>query len=149
VAEDFVNLGDFCLEKGDESQALGFFSRAIAANDPQRSGADLYLDPQLESGAEKSRLHDLHEKQFALKREYEAVQRRFEKDYPDYYDLTWWTSTRSYSGAGPGPRRCARPSSARCGATPNTRNRTTGRPSSWSASPAERASGATSRTRAE
>jgi CHAT domain-containing protein/Tfp pilus assembly protein PilF len=44
-------------------------------------------ETQLEKGAEEERLHSLREKQFGLKREYDALRQRFEKDYPDYYDL--------------------------------------------------------------
>ena len=46
-------------------------------------------EAQLEKGAEGGRLPDLREKQFTLKREYEALQKRFEKEYPAYYDLKY------------------------------------------------------------
>lgn len=49
VAEDFANIGQVLLETGDEDQALRSFARAIAANDPQRAGPDLDLDPSLDT----------------------------------------------------------------------------------------------------
>jgi CHAT domain-containing protein/Tfp pilus assembly protein PilF len=49
VAEDFLSLGQVCLQKGDEDEALAFFAKAIEANDPQRRGADLDLDPPFDS----------------------------------------------------------------------------------------------------
>ncbi len=46
-------------------------------------------EAQLEKGGEEGRLPSLREKQFALKREYEGLRQRFEKEYPDYYDLKY------------------------------------------------------------
>jgi CHAT domain-containing protein/lipopolysaccharide biosynthesis regulator YciM len=44
-------------------------------------------EAQLETSVEKGRLPALREKQFDLKREYEALVDRFEREHPDYYDL--------------------------------------------------------------
>ena len=46
-------------------------------------------EASLESDAEAERLQPLRDKQFALKRGYEALQRRLEEDYPAYYDLRY------------------------------------------------------------
>jgi CHAT domain-containing protein/lipopolysaccharide biosynthesis regulator YciM len=46
-------------------------------------------EAQMEPGADERQLSPLREKQFALQREYEALQQRFEKEYPDYYDLKY------------------------------------------------------------
>jgi CHAT domain-containing protein/Tfp pilus assembly protein PilF len=46
-------------------------------------------DAQLEEGAQESRLQPLRDEQFALKREYETLQQRLEKEYPAYYDLKY------------------------------------------------------------
>jgi CHAT domain-containing protein len=43
----------------------------------------------LEPGGGADPLHAVREKQFAQKREYEALQRRFENEYPAYYDLKY------------------------------------------------------------
>jgi CHAT domain-containing protein/Tfp pilus assembly protein PilF len=46
-------------------------------------------DAQLDRGAEEGRIQPLREKEFALKREYQALQQRLEKEYPAYYDLKY------------------------------------------------------------
>ncbi len=46
-------------------------------------------EAQLESAVEEARLHSLREEQFSLRREYEALRQRFEKNYPDYYELKY------------------------------------------------------------
>ena len=48
VAEDFVNLGDLHLETGDDTSALAFYGKAIAANTPQLMKSDPDLDPPFE-----------------------------------------------------------------------------------------------------
>jgi CHAT domain-containing protein/tetratricopeptide (TPR) repeat protein len=52
-------------------------------------------EAQLETGAEEERLQALREKQFALKREYETLQQRFDNEYPAYYDLKYRFETAS------------------------------------------------------
>jgi CHAT domain-containing protein len=52
-------------------------------------------DAQLDTGAEEGRLQPLREEKFALKREYEALQQRLEKEYPAYYDLKYRFDTAS------------------------------------------------------
>lgn len=55
----------------------------------QLTAADQRLtEAQLEKGDE-GELQPLRETQFALKREYEALQRRLEKEYPAYFDLKY------------------------------------------------------------
>jgi CHAT domain-containing protein/Tfp pilus assembly protein PilF len=50
-------------------------------------------EAQLDKSVEGGRLQDLREKQFTLKREYDALQKRFEREYPDYYDLKYRFAT--------------------------------------------------------
>jgi CHAT domain-containing protein/Tfp pilus assembly protein PilF len=49
VAEDFVNLGDLYLQKGAELAAIGFYGKAIAANNPHPVKDDPDLDPPFET----------------------------------------------------------------------------------------------------
>jgi CHAT domain-containing protein len=49
VAEGLVHLGELSLQKGEAREALRFFHRAIAANDPQPMPADPDLDPRLDT----------------------------------------------------------------------------------------------------
>ena len=46
-------------------------------------------EAELETGAPESRLQPLRDKQFVLKREYETLQKQFETDYRDYFDLKY------------------------------------------------------------
>jgi CHAT domain-containing protein/Tfp pilus assembly protein PilF len=48
-----------------------------------------FTEAQLENGDDEGKLQPLRETQFALKREYEALQQRLEKDYPAYFDLKY------------------------------------------------------------
>lgn len=46
-------------------------------------------EARLEQDADAGRLRSLQDEQFARTREYDALQRRFEREYPDYYDLKY------------------------------------------------------------
>jgi tetratricopeptide (TPR) repeat protein len=52
-----------------------------------------YTEAQLERGVREEQLTPLREKQFVLKREYDALRQRFEKEYPEYYDLKYRSET--------------------------------------------------------
>ena len=80
----------------NEAEARSFAGIPKALLDEERrlradlAAADRRLtEAQLEAGADEARLRALREEQFTLKRAYEALQQRFEKDYPDYYDLKY------------------------------------------------------------
>ena len=46
-------------------------------------------EAELETGTNEGQLAILREKQFGLRREYDALQKQLEKEYPDYYDLKY------------------------------------------------------------
>jgi CHAT domain-containing protein/Tfp pilus assembly protein PilF len=52
-------------------------------------------DAELEAPLEEGRLQPLRDAQFALKREYEALQQRLEKEFASYYDLKYRFDTAS------------------------------------------------------
>jgi CHAT domain-containing protein/Tfp pilus assembly protein PilF len=47
------------------------------------------VEAQTEGGADEKRIQTLRDEQFALKRDYDALRERFEKEHPDYYDLKY------------------------------------------------------------
>ena len=53
------------------------------------AAADHRLNQALEDGADEGGLQALREKRFGLTRRYEALQQRFEKEFPEYYELKY------------------------------------------------------------
>jgi CHAT domain-containing protein/Tfp pilus assembly protein PilF len=80
----------------NEAEARSFAGIPPALLDEERrlrsdlAAADHRLtEAQLDPDTEEKRRQGLQERQFALKREYVALQERFEKEYPEYYDLKY------------------------------------------------------------
>jgi CHAT domain-containing protein/tetratricopeptide (TPR) repeat protein len=80
----------------NEAEARSFAGIPAALLDEERrlrvdlAAADRRLtEARLAAVEDEQRLHLLREKQFALKRDYEAIQQRFEREHPDYYDLKY------------------------------------------------------------
>ncbi|HSD26216.1 MAG TPA: CHAT domain-containing protein [Vicinamibacteria bacterium] len=53
------------------------------------AAADHRLEEAPEDGADEGRLQALRDERFGLSRRYEALQARFEKEFPEYYDLKY------------------------------------------------------------
>ena len=75
-----------------EARSFARIPRALLEQERQlridlAAGDRRLTEALLETGVEEGRLQALQEKQFALKREYEALVDRFEREHPDYYDL--------------------------------------------------------------
>jgi CHAT domain-containing protein/Tfp pilus assembly protein PilF len=47
------------------------------------------VEAQTEGGVDEKRVQTLRDDEFALKRDYDALRERFEKEHPDYYDLKY------------------------------------------------------------
>jgi len=80
----------------NEVEARAFAGIPKALLDDERrlrtelAAADRRLtEAQIEGSAEEARLQALRDEHFTLKRAYEALQQRFEREYPEYYDLKY------------------------------------------------------------
>jgi len=96
-------VGAMVLRQGDYEAALEQLNLAMAtareklgpshreiARSYQEIGNLYVMTRRPAEGLEAlGKAHSLREKQFALKREYEALRQRLEKEYPDYYDLKY------------------------------------------------------------